>query len=192
MRAEAARAGKRLKHAVAALSVVGTVAGQSDLYRRLASMADVKLLDALAADNIELILEGSRFPPGTNGPRPTSQTRLNTGQGSREVRRKSARMLKQGPSPQRPSTSLGPPASTRPAPNRTKRAHLTSNSKRDHLTCNRGRPDRTERTEDIRTETAKHSRAAPARNSRSDTSHQQARLKRSCQWPSKELRPICC
>jgi hypothetical protein len=56
MRAKAARAGKRLKHAVAALSVVGTVAGRRDLHRGLASMTEIELLAALAADNFELIL----------------------------------------------------------------------------------------------------------------------------------------
>jgi hypothetical protein len=67
-------------------------------------MTDVELLAALAADNFELILEGSRFPPGTNGPGPTPQTTLDTGQGSEKERIENARTLEQGPPPQRPST----------------------------------------------------------------------------------------
>jgi hypothetical protein len=89
-----------------------------------------------------------------------------------------------------PSNRQDLPASTQPAPNRTKRASLTSNSKRARLTSNEGRQDRRKQTEDIRTGTAKHSRATPAGNSPWDTSHQQARLKRSCQRPSKELQPM--
>jgi hypothetical protein len=65
MRAEAARAGKRFKHAVRALSVIGYEAGQRNLYRRLASMTDVELLAALASVNFELSIEGSTFPPVT-------------------------------------------------------------------------------------------------------------------------------
>jgi hypothetical protein len=65
MRAEAAKTGKRFKHAVTALSVIGYEAGQRNLYRRLASMADVELLAPLAAGNFELSLEGSTFPPVT-------------------------------------------------------------------------------------------------------------------------------
>jgi hypothetical protein len=65
MRAEAARAGKRCKHAVTALSVIGYEAGQRNLYRCLASMTDVELLAALATGNFELSLEGSTFPPAT-------------------------------------------------------------------------------------------------------------------------------
>jgi hypothetical protein len=63
IRAEAARAGKRFKHAVTALSMIGYEAGQRNLYRRLASMTDGELLAALAAGNFELCLEGSTFPP---------------------------------------------------------------------------------------------------------------------------------
>jgi hypothetical protein len=59
MGAEAARAGKRFKHAVTALSVISYEAGQRNLYRSLASMTDVELLAALAAGNFELSLEGS-------------------------------------------------------------------------------------------------------------------------------------
>jgi hypothetical protein len=80
-----------------------------------------------------------------------------------------------------PSNNQGPPATTQPAPNGTKRARLTSNE---------GQPGKGKRTEDSRTGTAKHSRATTARNSPGDTSHQQARLKRSCQRPSKELQPM--
>jgi hypothetical protein len=53
------------QHAVTALSVISYEAGQRNLYRRLASMTDVKLLAALAAGNFELSLEGSTFPPVT-------------------------------------------------------------------------------------------------------------------------------
>jgi hypothetical protein len=171
MRAEAARAGNRLKHAVIALSVVGYEAGRRDLYRRLASITDLELLAALAAGNFELILEGSTFPPGTNGPARTPQTMLNTGQGTRE----NARTLEQGPPPQRPPTLQQPgPASHHPA----------------RMTSNKGHPGRGKQTEDSRTGTAKHSRATTARNSPGDTSHRQAGLKRSCQQPSKELQPM--
>jgi hypothetical protein len=62
MRAEAARAGKRFKHAVTALSVISYEAGQRNLYRSLASMTDVELL---AAGNFELSLEGSTLRPAT-------------------------------------------------------------------------------------------------------------------------------
>jgi hypothetical protein len=59
MRAEAAKAGKRFKHAVTALSMISCKAGQRNLHRSLASMTDVELLAALAAGNFELSLEGS-------------------------------------------------------------------------------------------------------------------------------------
>jgi hypothetical protein len=65
LRAEAARAGKRFKHAVTALSVISYEAGQRNLYRRLASMTDGELLPALAAGNFELSLEDSTLPPVT-------------------------------------------------------------------------------------------------------------------------------
>jgi hypothetical protein len=128
MKAEAARAGKRLKHAVAALSVVGTFAGRRDLYRRLASMTDVELLAALAADNFKLILEGSSFPPGINRPAPSPQPTLDTGQGSGEERRENTRTLERGPPPQRPSTRQ------QPAPTSQHPAH-TSQHSRPTLAC---------------------------------------------------------
>jgi hypothetical protein len=65
MRAEAARAGKRFKHAVTALSVISYEAGQGNMYRSLASMTDVELLAALAASNFELSLEVSTLRPAT-------------------------------------------------------------------------------------------------------------------------------
>jgi hypothetical protein len=65
MRAEAARAGKRFKHAVTALSEISYEAGKRNLYRSLASMTDVELLAALAAGNFELSLEGSTLQPAT-------------------------------------------------------------------------------------------------------------------------------
>jgi hypothetical protein len=65
MRAEAARAGMRFKHAVTALSVISYEAGQKNLYRSLATMTDVELLAALAAGNFELSLEGSTLRPAT-------------------------------------------------------------------------------------------------------------------------------
>jgi hypothetical protein len=67
-------------------------------------MTDVELLAALAAGNFELILEGSTFLPGINGPALTPQTTFNTGQGTRE----NVRKLEQGPQPQ------GPPALQQP------------------------------------------------------------------------------
>jgi hypothetical protein len=87
-------------------------------------MTDVELLAALAADNFELILEGSKFPPGTNGPGQTPQTTLYTGQGSEEERRENARMLEQGPPPPAP---LHPPtaSSHQPAPGARQTATAT-------------------------------------------------------------------
>jgi hypothetical protein len=138
MKAEAARAGKRLKHAVAALSVVGTFAGRRDLYRRLASMTDVQLLAALAADNFELILEGSSFPPGTNGSAPGQQQTLDTEQRYGEGGKENARTLKPGPPPQLPSTSqrrahdqqqqASPAVSARNSPAWTSKQKRTSNA----------------------------------------------------------------
>jgi hypothetical protein len=117
-------------------------------------MMDVELLAALAADNFELILVGSRFPPGTNGPVPTPQTMLDTGQGSDEERRENVRTLERGPPPPRappPANIQFPPASTRRV--------ATSKSKRARLTSNRGQADWTKKTKD-RTGTATHSQAA--------------------------------
>jgi hypothetical protein len=147
MRAKAARARNRFKHAVTALSVVGYEAGRRDLYRRLASMTDVELLAALAAGNFKLILEGFTFPPGTNRPAPTPQTTLDTGQGTRE----NARTLEQGPPPQRPLASH--------------HAASIERNQASRLTSNEGQPGRGKQTEDSRTGTAKHSRATTARNS---------------------------
>jgi hypothetical protein len=65
MRAKAARAGKRFKHAVTALSVISCEAGQKNLHRSLASMTDVELLAALAAGNFELSLQCSTLRPAT-------------------------------------------------------------------------------------------------------------------------------
>jgi hypothetical protein len=54
MRAEAARAGKRFKHAVTALSVMSYESGQKHFYKTLAAMTDGQLLAALEAGSIEL------------------------------------------------------------------------------------------------------------------------------------------
>jgi hypothetical protein len=72
MRAEAARAGKRFKHAVTALSVMSYETGQKDLYRTLAAMTDGQLLDALAAGSVELSISGAT-PPARQHTPPTPQ-----------------------------------------------------------------------------------------------------------------------
>jgi hypothetical protein len=62
MRAEAARAGKRFKHAVTALSVMSYETGQKNLYRTLAAMTDGQLLAALEAGSVELSINGATPP----------------------------------------------------------------------------------------------------------------------------------
>jgi hypothetical protein len=63
MRAEAARAGKRFKHAVTALSVMSYETGQKHFYRTLAAMTDGQLLAALEAGSIELSICGALPAP---------------------------------------------------------------------------------------------------------------------------------
>jgi hypothetical protein len=75
MRAEAARAGKRFKHAVTALSVMNYETGQNNFYRTLAAMTDGQLLAALEAGSIELSISGATPPahkPTPPAPQPTS------------------------------------------------------------------------------------------------------------------------
>jgi hypothetical protein len=103
IRAKAARAGNRFKHAVTALSVIGYEAGQRNLYRRLASMKDVELLAALAAGSFELSLEGSTFPPV-----PAPQATLDTGRGTRTLDQGPQRP----PALQQPGLASHHPAST--------------------------------------------------------------------------------
>jgi hypothetical protein len=76
MRAEAARAGKRFKHAVMALSVMSYESGQKHLYKTLAAMTDGQLLAALAAGSIELSISGAQTPahqPRQPAPQPARQ-----------------------------------------------------------------------------------------------------------------------
>jgi hypothetical protein len=76
MRAEAARAGKRFKHAVMALSVMSYETGQNFFYRTLAAMTDGQLLASLEAGSIELSISGATPPayqPTLPTPQPTSQ-----------------------------------------------------------------------------------------------------------------------
>jgi hypothetical protein len=76
MRAEAARAGKRFKHAVTALSVMSYETGQNHFYKTLAAMTDGQLLAALEACSIELSIRGIPPPahqPTPPAPQPTSQ-----------------------------------------------------------------------------------------------------------------------
>jgi hypothetical protein len=76
MRAEAARAGKRFKHAVTALSVMSYETGQKHFYKTLAAMTDGQLLAALEAGSIELSISGAAPPahqPTLPTPQPTSQ-----------------------------------------------------------------------------------------------------------------------
>jgi hypothetical protein len=61
MRAEAARAGKRFKHEVTALSVMSYETGQKNLYKTLVAMTDGQLLSALAAGSVELSINAT--PP---------------------------------------------------------------------------------------------------------------------------------
>jgi hypothetical protein len=75
MRAEAARAGKRFKHAVTALSVMSYETGQKNIYRTLAAMTDGQLLAALEAGSIELSMNGATPParqPAPPAPQSTS------------------------------------------------------------------------------------------------------------------------
>jgi type IV secretory pathway VirB10-like protein len=76
MRAEAARAGKRFKHAVTALSVMSYETGQKHFYKTLAAMTDGQLLIALEAGSIELSISGAAPPahqPTLPTTRPTGQ-----------------------------------------------------------------------------------------------------------------------
>jgi hypothetical protein len=76
MRLEAARAGKRFKHAVTALSLMSYETGQKHFYRTLAAMTDGQLIAALEAGSIELSISGSPPPahqPTLPAPQPTSQ-----------------------------------------------------------------------------------------------------------------------
>jgi hypothetical protein len=75
MSAEAARAGKRFKHAVTALSVMSYETGQKNFYRTLAAMTDGQLLAALEVGSIELSISGTTPPahqPMPPTPPPTS------------------------------------------------------------------------------------------------------------------------
>jgi hypothetical protein len=72
MRAEAARAGKRFKHAVTALSVMSYKMGQKNLYRTLAAMTDGQLLAALEAGSVELSINGAT-PPARQSTPPVPQ-----------------------------------------------------------------------------------------------------------------------
>jgi hypothetical protein len=92
MREEAARAGKRFKHAVTALSVISYEAGQINLYRSLALLTDVELLAALAAGNVKLSLEGSTLRPATP---PAAQQTEPASHPSAEVRGSQASPLDQ-------------------------------------------------------------------------------------------------
>jgi hypothetical protein len=76
MRAEAARAGKRFKHAVTALSVMSYETGQKNLYRTLAAMTDGQLLAALAAGSVELSINGATRP--AHQPKPPTPQPANT------------------------------------------------------------------------------------------------------------------
>jgi hypothetical protein len=77
MRAEAARAGKRFKHAeVQALSVMSYETGQKHFDRTLAAMTDGQLLAALEAGSIDFSISRASLPahqPTLHTPQPTSQ-----------------------------------------------------------------------------------------------------------------------
>jgi hypothetical protein len=78
MRAESARAGKRFKHAVTALSVMSYETGQKNFYRTLAAMTDGQLLAALEAGSIEISISRATPPahqPKPPAPQPTSTHR---------------------------------------------------------------------------------------------------------------------
>jgi hypothetical protein len=74
MRAEAARAGKRFKHAVTALSVMSYEMGQKQFYGTLAAMTDGQLLAALEAGSIELSISGATPPAHQPTPPPSQPT----------------------------------------------------------------------------------------------------------------------
>jgi hypothetical protein len=99
MSAEAARAGKRFKHAVTALSVMSYESGQKHFYKTLAAMTDGQLLAALEAGSIELSNSGAQTPahqpiqpapqsasqfPATTGRNPEVQQAQPTAQPSRQ------------------------------------------------------------------------------------------------------------
>jgi hypothetical protein len=75
MRSEAARARKKFKQAVTALSVMSYETGQNNLYRTLVDMTDGQLLAALEAGSIELSISGATplaHQPTPPTPQPTS------------------------------------------------------------------------------------------------------------------------
>jgi hypothetical protein len=81
MRAEAARAGKRFKQAVTALSVMSYEARQKDFCKSFSSMTDEQLLAAIEAGKLELSSSGAQTPahqpiqhaPSQPAPQPASQ-----------------------------------------------------------------------------------------------------------------------
>jgi hypothetical protein len=81
LRAEAARAGKRFKHAVTALSVMSYEARQKDFCKSFSAMTDEQLLAALEAGRLELNSSGAQTPahqpsqpaPSQPAPQPASQ-----------------------------------------------------------------------------------------------------------------------
>jgi hypothetical protein len=168
MRADAARAGKRFKHAVTALSVIGYEAGQRNLYRRLASMTDVELLAALAAGNFELSLEGSTFPPVT----PSTAT---LDQGPQRL-----------PTPKQPGPASHHPAKT----GRNQASPLDQQRQASPLDQQRETAGQGEASQGQQDRDSQHSRDTESRNSQGETSQQQTSLKRSCQQPSQELQPM--
>jgi hypothetical protein len=161
MRAEAARAGKRFKHVVTALSVMSYEMGQKNLYRTLAAMTDGQLLAALEAGSVELSINGAT--PPTRQPTPPAPQPANTHPAT----------------PRRNLPSLPTQPNTPPSQPERKRARFSSNSKQARLTGNRDGGDSSGPTRDSRARTALHSRAAAARISQERTSQQRTRLKLS-------------
>jgi hypothetical protein len=165
MRAEAARAGKRFKHAVTALSVMSYELGQRHFYKTLAAMTDGQLLAALEAGSIELSISGA--PPAAHQPIP--------------------------PAPQ--STSQYPATPSRsPEVQQAQPTALPSRQKKEAFPLQAVQPDRHlgwgDNSGPAKGQTAKHSWGPAARNSREQTSQQRKRLKRNCPRPHRFSQPM--
>jgi hypothetical protein len=159
MRAEAARAGKRFKHAVTALSVMSYETGQKHFYRTLAAMMDGQLLAALEAGSIELSIRGAS-PPAHQPTLPTPQ------------------LTSQHPAA--PSGSLqDQPAQPAAQPSRPKKkaSPLQQQQQAASLTGTRDGVDSSGPAKKRRARTALHSLEPVDRNSQRRTSQQGKRLK---------------
>jgi hypothetical protein len=165
IRAEAARAGKRFKHAVTALSVMSYETGQKNLYRTLAAMTDGQLLAALEAGSQELSINGATPParqPTLPAPQPANTHPATSRRGLLSL-------------PTQPDT---PPSQ----PER-EASPLQRQQQASPLAGNRDGGDSSGPARDSRARTALHSRAAAARISQERTSQQRTRRKHSRPQP---------